>query len=84
MEIDELRFKLRYKLLQDQLLELNIPGFQNDLSYQHFFLDKLDVAYKRFKTCVDSNQTVCFKNQSNELDDNVLERFTQKVSLRHG
>ncbi|KAI6177250.1 Phosphatidylinositol 3-and 4-kinase [Aphelenchoides bicaudatus] len=53
---DELRFRLRYKLIQDQLLELNIPGFKNDLSYQHVFLDKLDSVYKRFKNYTEYNQ----------------------------
>lgn len=56
---DELRFRLRYKLLQDQLLELKIPGFQNDLSYQHVFLDKLDQVYRRFQTYSEYNQMVC-------------------------
>jgi hypothetical protein len=55
---DELRFKLRYKLIQDQLLELKIPGFQNDLSYQHVFLEKLENVYKHFKHYSEYNQMV--------------------------
>lgn len=58
---DDLRFKLRYKLLQDQLLKLDIPGFENDLSYQHVFLEKLDSVYKQARN-YDFNLMVCFMN----------------------
>jgi phosphatidylinositol-4-phosphate 3-kinase len=57
---DDLRFKLRYKLLQDQLLKLNISGFNNDLSYQHVFLEKLDNVAKKARAFNDYNLMVCF------------------------
>lgn len=35
-------FSARCQLLQQQLLELNIPGFENEIAFQQLFLDRLD------------------------------------------
>jgi hypothetical protein len=35
------------------LLELNIPGFENEIAYQQIFLDKLDKISINVKASVD-------------------------------
>jgi hypothetical protein len=63
---DELRFKLRYRLIRDHLLNLNIPGLYNDISYQHRFLEELHKVYEKSITskdidCMVSTYSMIFK-----------------------